>query len=62
MKNRDSLPPLCLTLDGFEYLFELKHPVLAWFKRNWFVATIATATLGLSAFSIGFNIWLQLNR
>lgn len=56
------LPPLCLTLDGFEYLFELKHPVLAWFKRNWFVATIATATLGLSAFSIGFNIWLQLNR
>ena len=52
----------CLTLDGFDYLFELKHPMWAWFKRNWFVTAIATATFSLSAFSIGFNVWLQLTR
>ena len=55
-------PPLCLTLDGYDYLFELKHPLQVWFKRNGFIAAIAMATIVLSAFSIGFNIWLQLAR
>ena len=40
-----------ITLSGFDYLDELKHPTLAWLKRNWFAGTVAAATLLLALVS-----------
>ena len=40
-----------ITLSGFNYLEELKHPVRTWLKSNWFAATVAAATLLLALVS-----------
>ena len=40
-----------ITLSGFNYLEELKHPGRTWLKRNWFSATVAGATLLLALVS-----------
>ena len=40
-----------ITLSGFAYLEELKHPVSTWLKRNWFAAMVAGATLLLALVS-----------
>ena len=40
-----SYDPMCLTLDGYEYIERLRHPVRYWLKQNWFPATIAAATI-----------------
>ncbi len=34
-----------ITPKGLERLYELEHPVQNWLRRNWFPATVATATI-----------------
>ena len=55
-------PPLCLSVDGLDYLNALKFPRWTWFKRHAFATTIALATISLSAGSVGVNIWIQITR
>ena len=44
--------PLCLTVDGLQYLSDVKRPVRQWLVRNWFAAVIASATIATSVFGI----------
>lgn len=53
--------PECLTVEGLDYLEQLKHPRWTWFKRNAFAATVAIATMILSIGSIAVSIWIQLS-
>lgn len=48
--------PLCLTIDGAQYLKELRHPRWEWLKRNWFATVIATATVATAALNIAIQI------
>ena len=51
LASLDDHPIYRITLSGFNYLEELKHPVRTWLKRNWFAATVAVATLLLALVS-----------
>ena len=53
--------PECLTVEGLDYLEQLKHPRRTWFKRNAFAATVAVATMTLSIGSIAVSIWIKLS-
>ena len=54
--------PECLTIKGKDYLYELQHPVRTWLKRNWFVATVAGATIVASlagpAAALAIALWI----
>ena len=44
--------PRCLTVDGLQYLSDVKRPVRQWLVRNWFAVVVASATIVTSVFSI----------
>ena len=48
--------PRGLTLDGYAYLEQLRHPLREWIKQNWFPVAVAaiTAVLGAGSLAIGF--------
>lgn len=53
--------PLCLTLEGYELLSDLKKSyVRRWFERNWFAAVVAASTLLTAIASIAVNVWLNV--
>ena len=52
--------PLCLTLEGYELLSDLrKCYVRRWFERNWFPAVVAASTILTAIASIAVNVWLN---
>ena len=52
--------PMCLTVEGTQYLKELKHPRWEWFKRNWFAVVVATITSLATVTATVFNIVLRI--
>ena len=53
--------PLCLTVDGHEYLWKLEHPLRYWIRRNWFPVAVAAATFLASVGGIGMELWARLS-
>ena len=41
-----------LTPRGYDRLQQLKHPLMCWFKKNWFPVAVAVSTIVLSTASI----------
>ena len=52
--------PLCLTLDGVQYLKDLQHPVWEWLKRNWFATVVAIMTSLAAVAAAAFNVVIQI--
>ncbi len=52
--------PLCLTLDGVQYLKDLQHPVREWLKRNWFATVVAITTSLVVVAAAAFNVLIQI--
>ena len=48
--------PLCLTVDGLQYLSDIKHPGREWAKQNWFAVLIASTTMVVSMIGIVVNV------
>ncbi len=51
-------PGSYITLSGFGYLEELKHPIRSWLARNWFAVVVAVTTGVVSAVSAGAQAFL----
>ena len=54
--------PKGLTVEGYEYLRMLEHPLHFWIKHNWFPLAVAAATFLASAGAIGVEIWVRLSN
>lgn len=50
--------PLDLSISGHEYLQQLKHPLCAWSRKNWFAVAIAFITFATAIASIVVQIVL----
>ena len=51
-----------ITISGFDYLEELKHPLRAWFGRNWFAFVVAVTTVLVSAASALAQVYIAFWR
>ena len=52
--------PVCLTIDGLEYLSEIKSPRKQWAKRNCFPVTVAVATFLVAAAGIVVDVIFRI--
>ena len=51
--------PRCLTVEGLQYLRDIKHPVPEWLKRNWFPVVVALITTVVSVSATVVNAIAQ---
>lgn len=52
--------PQCLTVDGVQYLKELRHPVREWLKRHWFATVVAAVTSLATVTATAFNVVIRI--
>ncbi len=55
--ERPGLGGFYITLSGFAYLGELKHPWRMWMGQHWFTAIVASATIVLALASAAAQVW-----
>lgn len=53
--------PQGLTIEGYEYLRMLEHPLRYWVTHNWFPVAVAATTFLASAGAIGVEVWARLS-
>ena len=53
--------PRGLTIEGYEYLRKLEHPLRYWMRRNWFPVAVAASTFVASVGGIGIELWSKMS-